>query len=560
MGGSLAVHNKTTVRVHLTMSSSRVQLSRTCEPTTICTFTNIQPKTYEVKVAVGKEIVLSTTCEASGKLWNLTKNLQNEFKLLCAIETAFVSIRKNTDLVPMFKGKIVSAVDMKLLHRRSSCKTGLEVGWVLSQIGSINVDDLELGDSNPDYIKNTIEGAIANCKKEIVLVFREPIIKQKSNSEYRSEEFDQEALKPVLIEDAKEMMGEYLPVLEKDSFSNLLKTVSLGSSKENLIIRQKDEPKLVFSLPTFLTKLGISSWMKKIQSISRPKRSLQLNYEITKQWLLLNEAHGLQVECDKTLSQQLVAKLIDLFDREQKVMHEKQIHIGPDGDSESSRECKSDTWNVRKSLLCTTDLSEFLELRGCDNAVATPGALNPEHSASFESLPTEPLLCNGEKRASNEDQDNISLHPRNSSPPTNQSCGKPVVSDGNLCPPVQTSEKRISTVNDDRKFGYPFVESVNRLSNLGLTLNGLDPLKFLEHEVHYVQASLEAQEAITGEPLDIDSEEASTPGWKVVYVDGTSKFFWKHEDGRVALDPPFEEFWILLADPLMPSNPFPYPR
>lgn len=563
MGGSLAVHNRTTVTVQLTICNQRVQLKRTCSPNTICTFTNIQPKKYEVEVAVNNKTVLFTTCRATGQLWNLTETSQHEFQLRCDCNTAFVSIRRRgwggrKSLLPEFKGKTVSLSDLKVLRGRSTYQTGVQVGWNLSQIGAVNVDHLELDDSNPDSIKNVIEDAIAKCEKEVVLVFTEPVTKQQSNSEYRPEELETApSLQPVLVVDIKHIAGENLPTLEKDSYIDILDIVSLESEIFQNAVKT-DEPKPMFSsLRSFLSKKTVFGWMRKSR-ISHRKPLIKIKYETIKEWLFLNDAHRSQVECDRMLSRNLVVKLIKLFEKEQEVMQKKQIHIGPNHERglTSSDESSTDTWNVRKSLLQATDFAEFLESR--TDSEANSGVLEPALLAQSKSWPAKVNLYHNEEGSKSAgDQDCMDLTLK-SAAPLSQLNVTPEVSVLKECS-IDSVANRISTINDRRRFGYPFLQSVDRLSNLGLELNEMDPLKFLEHEVHYVQASLEAQEAITGEPFDIDYEECIAPRWTVFYVDGTSKFFWKHEDGSIALDPPFQEFWVLLADPSKPLNPFPYP-
>lgn len=117
---------------------------------------------------------------------------------------------------------------------------------------------------------------------------------------------------------------------------------------------------------------------------------------------------------------------------------------------------------------------------------------------------------------------------------------------------------REMAVADARHFEYPTRQAVFRLYATGLDLENLIAAKFLEYEVHYVQSCFQAISVAVGDQIDV-SELSLPPGWHEHQIPGSCKIVYRHEDGRVSLDHPNDELWVMLADSSNQELPYAYP-
>jgi len=414
---------------------------------------------------------------------------------------------------------VVSEVYMDKLRKRPN----IEVGWTLLRIGPYHLDQLQQDDSNPKSISDLIPHVIAKCGKRVLLIFQ-----HQRRSEYRREEHKQKMVGELVLDDDTNEIGGTLLGSTVEQNENVPCTrvpceilQDKGPKPQRISTLLPSEESL-YSISTWLPSREIFTWIKTKFVKGHQTKIRHNDYKL---WLGLNEDHKLLVDKEEASKLNIIEKLITMFHNEQLVMSKHQIHVGDQlscgDDAKKMAESRKPTcsWVVRRSILHTgrkSQLAKNLPVLGEEQLIINP-------SSDGSSLSTWESNC-----ISEDNWDNLS------------------------------HMTKISTIADARKFDYPFVASVNRLSELGLELEGMNPLKFLEHEVNYVQASLEAQETITGEPFDITCEDGIPPGWKCCYADGTSKVFWMRDDGVIKLDPPDEEFWILLANPLSPLNPFEY--
>merc|ERR1712107_292712 len=114
---------------------------------------------------------------------------------------------------------------------------------------------------------------------------------------------------------------------------------------------------------------------------------------------------------------------------------------------------------------------------------------------------------------------------------------------------------REMAVADARHFEYPTHEAVFRLHASGLNLENLEPAKFLEYEVHYVQACLQATSVAVGDTVDF-TDLPIPNGWHQHQIPGSCKIVYRSSDGRMSLDHPSEELWVVVADPKDKDLPY----
>jgi len=110
------------------------------------------------------------------------------------------------------------------------------------------------------------------------------------------------------------------------------------------------------------------------------------------------------------------------------------------------------------------------------------------------------------------------------------------------------SEDFIPTDNlDTRKFKYPIIEAVERMQLLGVDCENLTALEFLAVEIRYIQATMEIMNIIRGglwDPLEDDYEK----GWEIHSLGSTGSHYWEDQDGMITLEPPIEDFWVMLPN------------
>jgi len=101
---------------------------------------------------------------------------------------------------------------------------------------------------------------------------------------------------------------------------------------------------------------------------------------------------------------------------------------------------------------------------------------------------------------------------------------------------------------DTRKFKYPIIEAVERMQLLGVDCENLTALEFLAVEIRYIQATMEVMNIIRGglwDPLEDDYEK----GWEIHSLGSTGSHYWEDQDGMITLEPPIEDFWVMLPKP-----------
>jgi len=323
------------------------------------------------------------------------------------------------------------------------------------------------------------------------------------------------------------------------------------------------------------SKIRLPRWSNLFKSPSKRRKNKDYSFALIKEWIVLHEAHKELIKKDQESIRNLVYKLATIFEDVQKAVETNDASLNAQNDetaaeamarrryslgNESPKEVAGVSWLVRESLLDDVDINTLIRKKKSLQATMNSTEDNHRQKGGQEScgIPQSgediPSL---EKKSSEELSENDVELISGEQPPleetsTDQECAIATKS-------IEAIKKTV-ILKKQILFEYPFFETVSRLSSLGLELRELEPIEFLEHEVHYVQASLEAQSVVSGEPYVLDSEANGSPGWSSVYSHGISKFYWIRDcDGFVSLDPPSKDFWVLLANPLEPLNPFPYP-
>jgi len=636
MGGSLAVFNTTSFRVEITLrGTKKASFKRTCDPSTVCAFDNIQIANYAIEIKLDEKIIIRQKCWAKGSLFTLIETRDsNMFKLEGNKDTFIFHLKRGAPLGFELEGR-------QIVRVKKGFKRPLKVGWTLDQVGPVilrNLNPDEPGDLKQEDIvkfRRDIEEKIfklvySTFSGTVVLVFDTTTkLKRRSVLSPRSS-VDGEKDGEIMVEKRVELTGTPKKIDEVDSpkkrkrrLSWPLGTVSpLGTSTPNSTLNDsKSEQKTQSSPPSrvFRSLAGESPSLKNIFNWpSRSKSSLvdeppldankvksgslrgspslfskvrsrmkeqiievqskiyaspkiKFTFPVLKEWFVLIETHRLLLMKEREAIRNLVLSLQNAFEQEQVLMEQRMISVVEEDLSSSQEESVNGKLKKPESVgieeerkkggelpAGSVDNVESASLVAVENIERNPESDRERNSSSTPKAILEEHAEVHITRYDDIDENAVDVDDTGESAEEHES------------PPTETKDKvpealklkRVTSkkVPDTRKFEYPFVEAVKRLSTVGLELHDLDPVKFLEHEVHYVQASLEAQVAITGEPYELSSEQNCAPGWSVCYMDSTSKVYWVRDlDGATSLDPPTEEFWVLLANPFEPLNPFPYP-
>jgi len=631
----LAVFNTTSFRVVVTLrGTKRATFQRTCDPSTVCAFDNIQIAKYSIVIKLDGKVIVRKKCWAKGMLFTLIESRRNNiFKLQRNKDTFIFHIKRGAPL----GFELVSRQVVRVLK---GFKRPIKVGWTLDQVGPVVLKNVV-----PDEHTDLDEEGILNFRREIeqkifrlvystfggtvVLVF-DTTTKLEGQSELslssdREKDIEIREQDIEIIEDNVEVgetqervdeidniekryrslswpWGTSVPDIpdnksDEDSQSSPLVTRKLrsltvdGSSLKNMfswpaksksgplneLHMDADDAKRErgshLKIPSVFSKAGsrIRDSIGEVQSTIYSSPRSKFSYPVLKEWFILIETHRVQLLKEREAIRRLVLRLQDAFEEQQVQMRQRMISVHHDGLSSSGEELINDkpqeveskdqeetrkhaddslAWEIDKAsapFVVEENVDRSPKVDCAYNSCSTPEVIAEEKDWELLIMPYDDIDENAL------DIDDIEEYAEESG-----------------SPPVETKHKvsRLSKnksalrnkVPDTRKFEYPFVEAVRRLSTVGLELHDLDPMKFLEYEVHYVQASVEAQVAISGEPYDLGSKQNCAPGWSFCYMDSTAKVYWvRDSDGAISLDPPTEDFWVLLANPFEPLNPFPYP-
>jgi len=646
----LAVFNTTSFRVEITLrGTKKATFKRTCDPSTVCAFDNIQIANYAIEIRLDEKVIIKRKCWAKGTLFTLIETRDsNVFKLEGNKDTFIFHLKRGAPLGFELDGRQVVRV-------LKGFKRPLKVGWTLDQVGPVVLKNL-----NPDQpsggndvdrqnivkFRRGIEEKIfklvySTFSGTVVLVFNTSTERRSSAQSESIEEgakacglsssrSKKESKKDCEIMVSRRIeLGEAAKMVKKEEKTKRSRRFSWpvgSSSPDNLDSEKKSEHKSPSTPPARIFQRltrespalkNIFSWSARpsskssqfdeissepdaaktrsrakslnlfskmrsrikeqiieVQSTIYSPPKIKYTFPVLKEWFVLIETHRLLLVKEREAIRSLVLNLQNAFEQEQVLMAQKLISVPDDGlysdqeelenvkpqelDSEdkedgSTPNKRDDSPIVSIEILAPTSLvvEENVENDPGDdrenNSCTTPKAIAEEH-AEVNVMRYDDV---DENDADIDDAGGSAEEYE--SPPTEVKNELPTN-------PLKIKNTLSNKVPDTRKFEYPFVEAVKRLSTVGLELHDLDPVKFLEHEVHYVQASLEAQVAITGEPYELGSEQNCAPGWSVCYMDSTSKVYWvRDSDGATSLDPPTEDFWVLLANPFEPLNPFPYP-
>jgi len=613
MGGSLAVFNTTSFRVEITLrGTKKASFKRTCDPSTVCAFDNIQIANYAIEIKLDEKIIIRQKCWAKGTLFTLIETRDsNVFKLEGNKDTFIFHLKRGAPLGFELEGR-------QIVRVKKGFKRPLKVGWTLDQVGPVvlkNLNPDEPGELEQEDIvkfRRGIEEKIfklvySTFSGTVVLVFDTTTKLERRSKLLPRSSVDVEKDEEIMVEKRVELRGPRKKEDEVDSPKKRKRRFSwprgTGTPRDNSTPNSTDSdskseqktpstpPARIFrsltvdspalknifnwpsrsrnslvdesvldankvrsgslkNSPSLFSK--VRSRMKEqiieVQSKIYAPPKIKFTFPVLKEWFVLIETHRLLLMKEREAIRSLVLSLQNAFEQEQVLMEQRMISVHEEDLSSSKGELPAGS--VDNLASASVVVEESVERRpGSDrehNSCSTPKAIVEEHAevhiTRYDEMDENAVDIDDTGESAEEYE----------SPPTEIKDGVP-----------QTLKlKRVASkkVPDTRKFEYPFVEAVKRLSTVGLELHDLDPVKFLEHEVHYVQASLEAQVAITGEPYELSSEQNCAPGWSVCYMDSTSKVYWvRDSDGATSLDPPTEEFWVLLANPFEPLNPFPYP-
>lgn len=533
MGGSLAICNKTTIPavVVLRGQDGRMKLSRTCQPDALCAFDNIRAVEYILEVMMDNKLVLQTKCKANGCLYNFSE----AFKLECDEATRILWVKKSAPIGMHFEGGRITELS------RTRRVQAFQLGWQVTQIGHITSAEwqhLQRKGSFPvlSIIFDTFGG-------DVVLVFR---------------------------------------TTNENSLGSLEKTEENGEDPDSTGNNKEQNSKLALSKGTdewsqksgkgrySPSKLRLPRWTNPFKTSLKRRKNTDYSFALIKEWIVLHEAHKELIKKDQASIRNLVCKLATVFeearhkvvkDDESSIERESNAQNGPIASQESPKEVAGVSWLVRESLLDAVDINTLIRKK--KSLQATMTSLEDSHRQK-DRQESWSVLQSGADIPSLEDHSNEEL----SAKEIELICSReqPLLEEASTDKECVDTTKHIQApelqeISTKRIFEYPFFETVSRLAKLGLELRELEPTEFLEHEVHYVQASLAAQSVISGEPYVLDCAGNGSPGWSAVYTHGILKFYWIRDcNGIVSLDPPSEDFWVLLANPLEPLNPFPYPR
>jgi len=636
MGGSLAVFNTTSFRVEITLrGTKKASFKRTCDPSTVCAFDNIQIANYAIEIKLDEKIIIRQKCWAKGTLFTLIETRDsNVFKLEGNKDTFIFHLKRGAPLGFELEGR-------QIVRVKKGFKRPLKVGWTLDQVGPVvlkNLNPDEPGELEQEDIvkfRRGIEEKIfklvySTFSGTVVLVFDTTTKLERRSKLLPRSSVDVEKDEEIMVEKRVELSSPRKTVDEVESPKKRKRRFSwprgTGTPRDNSTPNSTDSdskseqktpstppPARIFrsltvdspslknifnwpsrsrnslvdespldadkvrsgslkNSPSLFSK--VRSRMKEqiieVQSKIYAHPKIKFTFPVLKEWFVLIETHRLLLMKEREAIRSLVLSLQNAFEQEQVLMEQRMISVheedlssskeeslngklkklGSVSNEEERKQGELPAGSVDNLASASVVVEESVEKRPESdrehNSCSTPKAIVEEHAevhiTRYDDMDENAVDTDDTEKSAEECE----------SPPTETKDGVP-----------QTLKlKRVASkkVPDTRKFEYPFVEAVKRLSTVGLELHDLDPVKFLEHEVHYVQASLEAQVAITGEPYELSSEQNCAPGWSVCYMDSTSKVYWvRDSDGATSLDPPTEEFWVLLANPFEPLNPFPYP-
>jgi len=537
MGGSLAICNKTPNSAELVLLGleGRTTLSRTCEPQEICAFDNIRPVEYMLQVMIDSKLVIQKKCKADGCLYTLSEQL----KLECDENYRILWVKKADPLGLKFDGDTIA--DMSKTRQIQ----GFQLGWQVAQIGHLHSAEWKhLHKKSCSVIHSLISNKFDGSS---VVVF-------KTNSSVNLNE------------------SEETEVPEKNESSNGQNSRLSLNTGFGAWARTKGKGR--WGSPSKMRMPRLISPFKK-----SPTRRKNTDYSFTllKEWIILHEAHKEMFEKDRTSVRNLVCKLATAFENvhkqaetndesvkqpkkdtqnDQHAAEEQRSFAGEISclDKKSVTEIAGVSWLVRESILDDVDITTLIRK---ENLRMAEARRLKNSQQSWTIVPSEEYTTSSKDKSN---KDSVAQAPEmtytEEVPPLEEASQDQEVAD--MDNGIQSPDTKVISTN--RVFEYPFFETVRRLSDLGLELSELEPKEFLEHEVHYVQAALEAQSIIAGEPFVLDCATNRCSGWSTVYASGISKFYWiRNCDGVVSLDPPSDDFWVLLANPMEPSNPFPYP-